>query len=64
MKARDVVEIYYADALKPSITDINSDQYQQVVSDNVKALLKESTFLLAPERDDQVWFHLFIFTTC
>ena len=64
MKARDVVEIYYADALKPSITDINSDQYQQVVSDNVKTLLKESTFLLAPERDDQVWFHLFIFTTC
>ena len=43
------------DVLKPSITDnINSDQYQEVVANNVKMLLGESTFLLAPELDDQV----------
>ena len=55
VKARDVVETYYADALKPLITEnLNSDQYQEIVADNVKALLGKSTFLLAPELDDQV----------
>ena len=55
VKARDIVETYYADVLKPSITDnINSNQYQEVVADNVKMLLGDTTFLLAPELDDQV----------
>ena len=54
-KARDVVDLCYADALKPSITDnINSDQYFQLIADNVKTLLDDSTFLLAPELDDKV----------
>jgi hypothetical protein len=57
-KARDIVEIYYADALKPSITDnFNSDQYLQIIADNVKEMLDDSTFLLSPELDNQVWFH-------
>jgi hypothetical protein len=55
MKARDIVETYYADALKPSVMDnMNSDQYREVVADNVKMLLGDSVFLLAPELDDQV----------
>lgn len=57
-----MVELYYADALKPLIMDINSDQYQQKVADNVKALLDNSTFLLAPELDDQVGFGLNAYT--
>jgi hypothetical protein len=53
--ARDIIDMCYADALKPSITDnINSDQYLQLIADNVKTLLNDSTFLLAPELDDQV----------
>lgn len=58
MKARDVVENYYADALKPNITDnINSDQYLEIVAGNVEVLLKDTLFLLAPELDDEVWFY-------
>ena len=44
----------YADALKPSYTDLNSDQYIEIVARNAKALLDNSTFLLAPELDNQV----------
>lgn len=53
-KARDIVEIFYADALRPSVMECNSDQYQQMVAKNVKSLLDDSSFLLAPELDDQV----------
>jgi hypothetical protein len=67
-KARDIVEICYADALKPSYpfdVNFNSDQYVEIVAEKVKALLDGSTFLLAPELDDQVWFHLYLcITTC
>jgi hypothetical protein len=37
---------------------MNSDQYQEIVADNVKRLLANSTFLLAPELDDQVQFYI------
>jgi hypothetical protein len=59
-KARDIVEIYYADVLKPSIENLNSDQYAEIVAENVQALLASSTFLLAPERDEQVLFYLYL----
>ena len=58
-KARDIIETYYADAVKPFIADnLNSDQYRGVVTEKVKVLLEQLTFLIAPELDDQVWFYL------
>ena len=54
LQACNIVEIHYADALKPSSPineNLNSDQYVEMVARNVKALLDDSTFLLAPQRD-------------
>ena len=52
---RHVVKSFYADMIFPNVDgNLNSDQYHQLVLQNVTGLLSEASFLLVRECDEQV----------
>lgn len=52
---RHIVKSFYSDMIFPNVDgNLNSDQYHQLVSQNVTGLLSEASFLLAREHDEQV----------
>ena len=54
---RTIVKSCYENILNPNIMeDHNSDQASMIVRDNVAETLRESTFLLAAELDENVSF--------